>query len=380
MSAHRLATLPLVQIGVIFLAVAGIGVVNTMREARKPPRFDTYSTNDRFAGGYLAWYELLAREGLRAERFEERLGFLDRTTGVLVTAAPDFAAVDLVPADAPALAAWVRDGGHVVMVGNGPFAAIASDDLKLPKTTEKRSTHSPLISQALRRFGVQSYRPRWKTRLSPRRADDILLRDARGTVALRYPLGRGEVLDVVDGSMFRNADIDRADHARLAYALVALMARSGAAPIRFDEALHGYVTPEHWWQILPSRFVVAVAFAVVVLTIAMTGAALRLGPPRQVEQPRAPTSAEYLDAIATLYQRAGAAHGAIAAMAASLDRNRTADRRSGGLRVTSPSLAATVNALEILQKEDQPSGRDFVRAAKLAYAARNDPATYRKAL
>jgi len=309
--ARRWPVVEAIALGAAVAFLAGVGALQQTRRGHDTS--DSYSSFDAGPGGFRAWYELLGREGVAVARFEERLPFLDRSVRVLVVGDPPPSpsrVPEVTPADGTALAAWVRDGGHLVVVGRGFEALFASDPLRLPaESWIDRST--AFVAPELRRFGVRSVDARLGARLTARKTDRVLLRDARGALALRYPLGRGEVVDVADGSLVRNADIDRPDRARFAFALAALSGAGRGATVAFDEALHGYAAPEHWWQVVPRRFVVAVALASIVLGIGLAGAAIRLGPPSPGDSDRAPNSAEYLDALVALMERAHAADASL---------------------------------------------------------------------
>jgi len=73
--------------------------------------------------------------------------------------------------------------------------------------------------------------------------------DRAGPLVLAYALGRGSVAGVVDASWFANRNLAHDDRARLAYALARPLRPGGR--VAFAEGLHGYLTPEHWWSILP---------------------------------------------------------------------------------------------------------------------------------
>ena len=122
---------------VIVLVVAGavmllVAYLNFRREAAHAPRYDTFSSYDAHSGGYRAWYELLAREGARVERFERRPAFLDDSVGTLI-AAPNMTEYllrsqntgDTTGApqsiDFEAMRAWVKRGGHLIWVTDGSW-------------------------------------------------------------------------------------------------------------------------------------------------------------------------------------------------------------------------------------------------------------------
>jgi hypothetical protein len=250
------------------LAVIGITlliVLGAVREERNVPNLDSYSSYDARSGGYRAWYELLLREGLNAARFERHWIFLDRSIATLICAVPMehdqlAASAAAAPTGPAALEAWVKDGGTVVILGG----FLSFDALHF----------------------------------------HVVPRDEFGSKGIsEATIGRGKIIYMKDEGEFTNARIGNRDAARLAYSLV-LPSRAGV--VAFEETLHGHLIPEHWWQAAPRRLVVAIIGACVVLAIALFGATIRLGPPILPPLRREAASAEYLEAVASLYARADA--------------------------------------------------------------------------
>jgi len=385
---RMLARLPLLETVVLVGSLACIVFLTAAQQRRAQPVGNTYSTYDAAGGGMRAWYELLAREGSKVGRFEERLAFLGRDAGVFVVADQPFSLAafsDVQRSDASALAAWVRAGGRLLFAGSGTFGAVASTELQL-RTTEYPSRDlrpgTLVVANALRRFRVGAIAALGEERLKLHKNDRPLMRDRRGSIAVRYALGRGQVIQIVDGAMFRNASIGNPDNPRLAYALVALLG-GDRSPVVFDEALHGYVAPEHWWQVLPRRFVIAVLLALLVLAVALIGAAIRLGPARIAEPQRAPNTAEYLDALATLMERGHAAHASLERAFAStrrlvVKRLGAEDERSTSsvaARIGRADLREALLDLDALASDLAPTNAVLVRGLALAYRLREEYGT-----
>ncbi len=139
------------------------------------------------------------------------------------------------------------------LLGRGP--------LHLPATT-LRGRGTAYVAPALRAYGVRDVAADDGVRFVVRRGDTVLLRDRSGVLLLRYALGKGHIVVLADAAVLRNASIGRPGRRARPYALALLLAPRGVAAVSFDEALHGYVAPVHWWQVLPQRFVVAVLLAV----------------------------------------------------------------------------------------------------------------------
>jgi hypothetical protein len=118
---------PVLEIALIVLALAALVVMAVLNERRSQTvETDSYSSYDAATGGYRAFYELLQREGVRVERFQQRPGSLDAAVDTLVYAEPLDFDVRQIPAtmnDAHALEAWVREGGRLVYFGHDDAAA-----------------------------------------------------------------------------------------------------------------------------------------------------------------------------------------------------------------------------------------------------------------
>ena len=363
-----LHALPRRDVALLALAFLAIGFVAVLRSERGAAQPDTYSTYDAAAGGYRGWYELLEREGIAPLRFDERAAFLDASVGTLVLSdepgPSDFTAVD-----AAAVADWVRRGGRLIVLGDGLIVAKAASALRLPGILDDPPSGArPLIAPELRAAGVRGLPAVAAARLRARPTDRVLVADRSGRLIVRYPLGRGTVVDAIDAAALSNEHIALPDRARLAVALARIAGPRG--PFAFDESVHGYLVPEHWWTALPARLVAAIVAALAVVALALAGSALRLGPPLAPEAPQRPASGGYLDALATLFERARARHKALADA-----------RRSIGLLVArSPELPApqraAVDDLEGLTHGTAPTDDELIRGLGLAVALRKEIGAY----
>jgi len=314
---QRLRGLPLRDIALLAIAIALITTFNLLgarNGEQQAQSLDSYSTYDAASGGYRAWYELLQREKVGVERFEQRPAFLGRKLDTLVWSEPiafDPRQTLNTKADVRALQDWVRAGGRLVYLGHDENAA-KQGVLKLPRTKTLKNANNGgknlTIAAQLRSDGIGRVAfdtdLRWRT---PKRAT-VLVADSDGPLALSYSYGKGQIVAVLDETAFENVRIARADNARLAFVLA--NPRAGGRVV-FDEAAHGYLVPETWWQIMPRPLLIALAIAVVALAIAFTGAAIRLGPPLTPPARTDATSAEFIDSLAALFERGRAAAKAL---------------------------------------------------------------------
>jgi hypothetical protein len=378
-----LRRLPPFETLLVVAAVVLLGILATLRQSAQETRRDAYSSYDAGPAGYRAWYEVLVREGVRVERFERLPAFLDAGTGTLIWAAPPAAAGNapaLNAADARALADWVRDGGSLVLLG--PAGAISAG-LKLPVDRAARPVRDARFAATLRAQGIDAVA--WAAappRYASRRSDEMLARDRTGVLALRYRLGRGTIVAVVDASPVTNARLGLLDGGRFAFGL-ARPARP-ATRVAFAEAMHGYYVPEHWWQIVPLPFALGVLGAAFVLLVAFAGSAVRLGPPIVPPSLREPTSFEFLDSVAGLLERGRGAKAAVAdavrstkrVVAGAVGLPDDAPNQALAARIETPALRADFTALVAFERLPAPDDSTVLRAVVLAQRLRKEYASH----
>jgi hypothetical protein len=371
--------LPWIEILLVLGAFAIMIAIGYERDAQKhETEYDTYSTLDTRSGGYSAWYEMLERERRAPQRFERHDAFLEGSIGTLIAADPlPFAGgVSVSEANAAALVKWVRAGGRLVVIGTGPLADAIQKDVKLPGL-EKALKAKPVIAPELKRWGVRKLEPQTISRFEKAKGYDVLFGDARGAIVVRRHLDNGQVIAVADRFIFTNKFIGHADHARLAYALA--LSPRGAA-VAFDESLHGYLVAEHWWQLVPRSFLIAVGLTLAAVALAAIGAAIRLGPPIVPRKRREATSSEYIDALAALFERARAAQRSM--LDAYISTRRAVARRLGmadetpdgvlAAALPDPQTRAKFAELARLASEKGLKEPALIRGAALAYDIRKD--------
>ncbi len=363
-----LRRLPPLETAVLSLGLAVLVTVAVQgRRGDSAAPLDSYSTYDAASGGYRAFYELLAREGIAVDRFELRPAFLGSETDTLVWAEPlafDPRQLASTAADVGALERWVRAGGALLYLGYDDRAA-ARGILGLPRTRvaaagrERPRISAPLARAGIARLEIPGAR-RYALERGSRRA---LYADGRGVVAVRYSLGRGRVTAMIAQAAFSNGELARGDAARLAVALASPRVPGGR--VVFDEAVHGYVVPEHWWQIVPRPFALALACAGGVLLIAFAGAAVRLGPPLPSEPLEERTTGDFIEALAGLLARGKAARFVLARVVASTA-SLVARARRLGTAVSHGEIAAAI--------EDEAAKDDFGALVAVAAGGSTDDA------
>jgi hypothetical protein len=329
------------------------------------PTAATRASDDFSVGGYRAWYELLAREGVHVERFRRHHDAL-AASGIdtLIVAFPD----DSIEhrwnaAERDALRAWVRGGGRLIDIGLTP--SVDKNDVKGERVLleDKPADRGPLRG-AWAPY-VATLNARGTARLVPIKGAHVeqLLGDHAGALVVRYRPGRGEVVGTADAALFENGAIGRADDARLAY-LIARPGRPGGT-VAFDEAVRGNIVEKPWYRALTAPELLALAIASVAGLLWLAYGIVPLGPAVRLRPAREPTSEEFVDAVAALYARAQARDHARDA----LIRNA---RRSLERAPRTPENAALEVRLNAAQTEPLTGDDALVAVAVLARTAREE--------
>jgi hypothetical protein len=374
------------------LALAAVVAVSLLGHNPESPKAPTHASADYSFGGYRAWYELLAREGIEVTRFRRHHDALAGSRiDTLVVAFPDSPVPALWNAsERNALRAWVRGGGRMVDIGLTPEAGgrggdadndrdpVVLDDARGPLGA-LRGPWAALVGSLGDRGKMRLVPPlpakpatRAKHGKTAKAAPpaklphvDVLLADRAGALVVRYRYGRGEVIGVANAAFFENRGLGRGDAARLAF-LAARPGRRGV--VAFDEAVRGDVVEKAWYRALDAPELVALALAALAGLLWLLYGIIPLGPAVRLRAAREPTSEEFVDAVAALYERARARDHARDALVAGARRAlerapRTAENAALAERV---AAAAT-----------EPLANDaaLVAVAQLARTARGNTKT-----
>jgi hypothetical protein len=347
------------------LAVLALVAVSLLGDREPKPQASTRASGDFSFGGYRAWYELLGREGVRTEQFRRHHDALNESgVDTLIVAFPDSPVPHLWDAaERDALRAWVRRGGRLVDIGltppvdknDGKGESVFLDEARGDRGA-LRGPWSTFVSSLADRGGE---------RLVPAKHARVetLLRDRAGALVVRYGYGRGQVVGVSSAALFENRSIGRGDAARLAY-LVAQPSRRGGA-IAFDESVRGDVVEKPWYRALTAPELLALALAALAGLLWLAYGIVPLGPPVRLRAPREPTSAEFLDAVAALYERARARDHARDALLR--DARRSLERMP-----RTPENVVLARRVEAARYKPSSGDDDLIAVAQLARAARED--------
>lgn len=384
------------------LALIALLVVSILSQKPERPTSATRSSEDYSFGGYHAWYDLLAREGIRVERFRRHHDALDGERETLIVAFPeDSERQSWSAAERDALRAWIRRGGRLIDVGETPDVperriepTPAPQPTAAPKARSKgrSATRSAPASEKVylqhSRASTGPLRGPWAAliggledrgteRIVPnvRHGVQTLLADDAGALAVRYAEGHGEVIALARAAWFENRAIGRAGAARLAF----LAARPPAGQVvLFDESVRGDIVEKPWYEALTAAELVALGIAALAGVLWLLDGIVPLGPAVRLRAPREPTSHEFVDAVAALYERARVRDHAREALLR--DARRSLDRAPS--TPENDALRARVDAAE-----HAPLAKDeaLIAVAQLAREAREntkhmvmDRATYHR--
>lgn len=225
---------------------------------------------------------------------------LPEAAGLLVVAAPFPYGSQLGPQDNRELVKWAKSGHTVLVLGADPdLSSLAGASVR--PGGEKRGEVRPAVPSGLM-TGVEELRLaqyRWH---DPSDSVVVHAADGRGPALISRPLGRGQVIALADSSSLANGHLAESDNAILAANLEAL----ARGPIYFDEYHHGFrERPTLAGMLFRPPLLWATLQALVALGLFVHAASRRFGAAIPLRPaPRYRASAEYVAALAALYQRA----------------------------------------------------------------------------
>ena len=321
------------------LAVVLLLAVVTSLFARNENRDDNPVPSSYLTGrhGARAAYDLLAENGYNVERWEEPLGELAQETNsgtVVILAQPilssseDFKAVDAI----------VEHGGRVLVTGPAGGALAPGEALGAPQQLELAACE--LKPQGLDRLadsGTVWMTPEASWRLtSPRFRVEYT---CGGTPAVvEYDQGAGHVVWWASSTPLENGSIARGGN--MEFFLNSLGPKEGHH-FYWDESLHGDVRSE-WFYARGAALNLLIAGVCGLALLVLFSFSRRSGPLRAAPQMPRTTPVEFVDALGSLYAKAGAS-----ATAVSLAYDRFRSRMGAlcglsGLQMNAEELGAAV--------------------------------------
>lgn len=353
------------SIVVLAVALGCLVLIALEQNSDQGVRESFYSTNDNGPNGYLALYNILHGDGVRVERFEREIALLPPGQTVVLTSnqperdSPTVVSTELLENDSKRLTEYARKGGHVVLLTqtgkDGLLSGFTHSPVEATGSDARPVVETPLTQGVAAVYAPYSYVEAYK---GIRHSYPILGTKA-GAIAYVHPVGKGDVTILTTAKIFSNADITKAENARLAFNLL-----DRGTIVYFDEWLHGYSADKTFWGALPEPVHVAVYLCAVMLLVFLIGANIRMAPAIPLDPPDERDSSAYIASMAQLLRRAKAGHAAIARFAD--DAARLLRRRDR------PELAQPFSELTHLAAQPRPTNADVQRAAALHALIRKD--------
>jgi len=256
------------------------------------PGSSSYATSP---AGVAAYAELLERSGRTVRRLRDppAAESLDPSTTVVVLD-PDV----VVPAEARALAGFVRRGGRLVVGAAPPGAWLDELVPGTPRWEPGGSTDPASVAPVPETDGVRRLRTAGEGSFVDAGGALPAVAGTSGAAALVAAVGRGRIVVLADPSPLQNRLLGKADNARFALAAAGPRGR----PVAFAETYHGY-GDARGLAALPNRWRLAlIGMALAGLTW-LVARGRRLGPPEGEARAPAPPRGEYLEALATALAR-----------------------------------------------------------------------------
>ncbi len=347
-----------VEIIVLTAALLLFAVLSVLRATAPRAHASFPSTFDTGANGYAALYEFLAREGVNVGRYELPLGELPARATIVFAGDYTIDSSFLSSKESAALEKWVRRGGKLIVLG--AMFPLTRDALGLPKTrtSQYKEASTACGFHGAHRVVGADFATSLQTACD--RTHSVLLAGRGGPVAIAVKHGRGTILEFVTPTLFDNNRLAAHDNAAFAYDLFA-----GAGAPMFDERVYGYAVGRTFWEVLPKPVIAAVIVALLALLLAVVAANVRRAPARALERDDERNSFAYIESLARMLQRGGAANDVIVRLA----------RAAGGFRT--PALGdergrAAFEELRRLGERRDAGPREVLQAGTIFAHLRKD--------
>jgi hypothetical protein len=286
------------------------------------------TTTNTHPEGVRALYLLYAREGFHTDTLKAPWSELGDTDGLLVFVEPPDPDRPITPEDARILERWVRAGGTLLdLVSEPPVEQplTPSDHLTgdCGATAGDPTPHAVPVDQSVKSpllNGVETLSVSSSQRLvlAKDARYTVLARDASGVIAVDKQLGKGRVVIVANRYGATNQGIAEADNAAF-LVNIALRASDGKRlTVRFDEYHHGVgfadatvATTGGVWANTPLPLRLGFLHLLAASLLLLYTANRRFGPVQHTAQISHRASTDYVNSMARLYRRAGAADIAV---------------------------------------------------------------------
>ena len=329
-------------LAVTVLVVLAVVLFASNQNDDDDPVPDTYK-NGRH--GAHAAYDLLQSSGYHVQRWEEPLGLLaqqvDRNSVVILADPQGFGTEDM-----KSVEEILQRGARVLATGFYG-GALLPDTAVLP--SQRLGTTCQLASQGLDPLANSGQV--WMDTPARWQVDDPRFRvqyDCAGVPAVvEYDQGSGHVVWWSAATPLENGSITRADNLNLF--LNAIGPREGHS-FYWDESLHGDTRSQWYYARGPAFNLLLVGLCSIAILIVFSFSR-RSGPLRDLPQSRRETPVEFLEALGSLYGKAGAAS---TALSLGYDRFRRQVGNLCGRRGMSMNAAELANALRARFPQTSP--------------------------
>lgn len=319
----------------ILLWCVGVGVVLAVLSGILMPSSDdaNQQPSSYLSGRYgaLAAYETLLRSGYQVQRWERPLSDLANAAGpdtVVIFAQPFTREVS----DIRAVRTILERGGRVLATGFWGGMILPAGASIAPETFNFSACRlQPEGLDAMAGTGEVWMRPEasWKVGNPAQRVDYSC---GGQPAVVEYRWGKGQVVWWASSSPLENGSLDRAQDLDLL--LNSLGPRDGHR-FYWDESLHGDVRSVFSYAAGPSLTMLGIGLPLLGILVVLSFSR-RSGPVRELPAPARATPVEFLEALGSLYRKAGAASTAVAI---AWERFRQQSLHLCGLRGTRPGSA-----------------------------------------
>jgi hypothetical protein len=287
--------------------------------------------------GALAAYETLLRSGYQVQRWERPLADLAQSAGpdtVVIFAQPFTREVS----DMRAIRTILERGGRVLATGFWGGTILPAGASMAPGTFDFSACHlQPQGLDALAGTGEVWMRPEatWKVGNPAQRVEY----DCGGQPAVvEYHWGKGQVVWWASSTPLENGSLERAHDLDLL--LNSLGPRTGHH-FYWDESLHGDIRSPFSYATGPSLTMLEFGLPLLGILVVFSFSR-RSGPVRDLPDPVRAPPVEFLEALGSLYRKAGAAPTAVAI---AWERFRQHSLRLCGMRGARPGVAELAAAI-----------------------------------
>lgn len=324
----------------LLLWCIGVGLALAIATGILMPNADNSNTmpSSYLAGrhGALAAYETLLRSGYQVERWERPLNDLAGTAGpdtVVIFAQPFTREIS----DVRAVRTILEHGGRVLATGFWGGTILPGGASVAPDTFNFSACKlQPEGLNALAGTGEVWMRPEASWKLGPEQHMDYSC--GGDPAVVEYQWGKGQVVWWASSTPLENGSLARAQDLDLL--LNSLGPRDGHH-FYWDESLHGDVRSSLSYAAGPSLTMLEIGLPLLGLLVVLSFSR-RSGPVRDLPAPPRATPVEFLEALGSLYRKAGAASTAVAV---AWERFRLQSLRLCGLRGTRPGPAELAGAI-----------------------------------